>query len=320
MFLAILLFCVIIAMYPYQQIASVSSLSSNENQHTQRKQASNMSYKIFMDSVGDIKTDAPDDHIATVPLKIRIDNQEFEDNDSLPQATLLSKIKASLTCPKSSCPAPGNYLASFEESNADRIYVITGSSALSGSYQSATIAKDMYLGDHPNANIEIFDSRSASSGETLIARQIINMENDHVVFSEICSSVQASIGKQHTRFVLEDLTFLRKNGRLSRLKSFLAETFHIVPILSATKEGEIESSGEVRGVKNAFQKLISLIKEDIALRMPKIMVISHCNNYERALEIKKEIQATFHNIIVEIASTGGIATLYAGNRGIVISY
>ena len=134
-----------------------------------------MTYKIIIDSCGEL-TDAmkQNEHFCNVALELSVDDHHITDDETFDQADFLRRVKESKNCPKSSCPSPESYMEAFGD--AERIYMITLSSNLSGSYNSAELAKNIYSEEHPDADIHVFDSRSASVGETLIGLKVQELE------------------------------------------------------------------------------------------------------------------------------------------------
>lgn len=280
-----------------------------------------MGYHIVMDSVGDRTEELlAMDNFSVVPLKIIIDDEEFEDNNQLDQQMLIRKIGAAKECPRSACASPAEYQALYEKHKDDRIYVISASSELTGSYNSAKQGEKMFLEEFPGAQIMVFDSKSASAGQPLLAYKIIEFEKVHNDLKIVTNMLEAFIKEQEIIFVLEDITFLQKNGRLTGIKLLLATALNIVPILSANKNGVISQMGKARGIKKALKKLMGSLIESLEKNPKDLLVISHCNCIERAEDIKKELIMLFPGLDVKIVNTGGIATLYAGERGIVVSY
>ena len=133
----------------------------------------------------------------------------------------------------------------------------------------------------PNAQIALFDSRSASAGEGLTAQQIFSCEQAGLDFAAVQHKVAAFIAGEKTRFVLEDLSFLQKSGRLTGIKSLIAEKLHILPLLAATPEGTICQTGQARGFARALAKLAEQVAADLKGR-PAELFLSHCSCPERA--------------------------------------
>lgn len=125
------------------------------------------------------------------------------DDDSFDQADFLRKVAAYPECPKSACPSPEVYQRGFE-ADAEHLYAVTLSAELSGSYNSAELGKSLTLEEHPDKKIHVFNSKSASIGETLIALKIQECEEAGMEFEQVVETVDAYIESQHTYFVLEN--------------------------------------------------------------------------------------------------------------------
>lgn len=280
-----------------------------------------MGYHIIMDSVGDRPEElAQMDNFSLVPLKMTIDDEEFTDDGQLDQSLLLDKIKAAKECPRSACASPEEYRNIFKKCREDRIYVVTASSELTGSYNSAKLGKKMFLEEFPDAIIEIINSKSASAGQTLLAYKIIELEEEYSHFETVIRKIYQFIEEQEIVFVLEDINFLKQNGRLTGIQALLATALNIVPILVGDEDGIIRQMGKARGIKRALKLFKENIIDGVKQGEKKTLVISHCNSPGRAVTFKNELIELFPDLNVMIVDTGGIATLYAGDGGIVVSY
>lgn len=131
---------------------------------------------------------------------------------------------------------------------------MTLSEKLSGSYNSAVLGKNLYLEDHPDAKVYVFNSCSASVGETLIGLKIQELEEKGLSFEEVVEQTEAYILSQDTWFVLENLDTLRKNGRLGTVKALVATALKIKPVMGSTDEGTIIQLDQARGMKKASCK------------------------------------------------------------------
>ena len=277
-----------------------------------------MTYKIIGDSCTDITEEMKQEGIVSlVPLTLSIEGEEFVDDDTFNQKIFIEKMKASEECPKSACPSPERYMQEFE--GQEECYVITLSSRLSGSYNSAVVAKEMYLEEHPDAKIEIVDSRSASCGQALLAMKIKEFKEKGLNFSEVKKKITEFRDNMETRFVLESLENLRKNGRLSKMTYTICNVLNIRPVMRAD-DGEIVKVDQVRGHNKALMRMVEHIAQDAKAALKETIVIAHCNNKERAEMVKREIlkRVPFKNSF--IVETAGVATLYANDGGIIVSY
>ncbi len=120
-------------------------------------------------------------------------------------------------------------------------------------------------------------------------------------------------------FVLEDLSFLERNGRLTGVKRLAANLLHIVPIMGSTPEGTIYQVDQTRGFKKAMSRLVDIIVGECEKKQPKDLVIAHCNCPERAEDLKEKILTRYSDINININDTKGVASLYAGNKGIIVA-
>lgn len=278
-----------------------------------------MSYKIVLDSCGELPEEFKKTvNTESVPLNIIVDDYNILDDEEFNQADLITHIANSPNCPKSSCPSPERFMQAYE-GDVDRVYVITLSAELSGSYNSARIAAEMYLEEHNDKEIHVFDSKSASCGQTQIAYWIREFEEMGLPFKKIVDKCELKISLRRTYFVLDNLETLRKNGRLSNIKSFVANTLNIKPVLAGTIFGTITQASQARGIKKALAKMVDLSLEGINNTEERILMIAHCNCLERAQELLEDYKkkAKFKDAI--ILDTRGISTMYANDGGIIVT-
>lgn len=277
-----------------------------------------MSYKIIVDSCGELPERCKnDDHFESIPLSMQIDEHLIVDDETFDQADFLKKVAESPNCPKSSCPSPERYMEAYR-CEAEHVYAVTLSGNLSGSYNSAVLGKNLYHEEYGDKKIHVFDSCSASIGETLLALKIEECEAKGMSFEETVEAVEAYKNEQHTYFVLETLEVLRKNGRLSNLKAFVANALNIKPIMGSTPEGQIQQLSQTRGINRAVLKMIDYLVEEATNTEEKIVAISHCNCPERAQMAKEEILKRMPVKDVIILDTRGISSMYANDGGIIM--
>lgn len=278
-------------------------------------------YKIIIDSCGELTEELKaDGHYESVPLEMEVNGHRIVDDATFDQQEFLKKVKESPVGPKSSCPSPERYMEAFQ-GEAEHIYVVTLSKELSGSYNSAVLAKNLYEEEYgkEKKQIYVFNSRSASIGETLIGIRVQECEEAGMEFDKIVEVVEAYIGTQHTYFVLETLETLRKNGRLSNLKAFVANALNIKPVMGSTPEGSICQLAQARGMNKALKKMVEEAISKVDDSGERILAISHCNCPMRAESVKEEIEriTKFKKII--IADTAGISSMYANDGGVIIA-
>ena len=278
-----------------------------------------MNYKIVVDSCCDLPKDlAKDNHFSFVPLTLMVDDNSIVDDDTFDQADFLKKVRESKNCPKSACPSPERYMNDYAAENVD-VYVVTLSSELSGSYNSAQLGRNLYIEEGGTNNVHIFNSMSASGGEALIAMKVKELVEQGLTFDEVVAIAEEFTQNMKTYFVLESLETLRKNGRLTNLQAIIASALNIKPFMAA-EGGKIVKLDQARGINKALAKMIVSIKEKTVNCEEKILAIAHCNCIERAEYVKNEVLKlmNFKNII--IVDTAGVSSMYANEGGIIVTF
>lgn len=277
-----------------------------------------MSYKVVVDSCGELTEEMKQSGcFASAPLTIYVDDHMIVDDDTFDQADFLQRVAASPNCPHSACPSPETY-RNLLDCGAERVYAVTLSAELSGSYNSAVLGKNMFLEEHPEKQAYVFNSCSASVGETLVALKIRECEEAGMSFQEVIQHVEEYIAEKRTLFVLESLEALRKNGRLSTMKAFLATALKIKPVMQGTREGTIEPLAQVRGINKALVRMVDYAAEQVKNTENKILAISHCNCPERARMVKEALLEKIKVKDVIVLDTRGISSLYASDGGIIL--
>lgn len=281
-----------------------------------------MNYKIIADSCCDyIIGEDTLPLLQRVPLDIELGGRRYTDNSDLDTLALLKDMKNNSEPPKSACPPPEEYVDAFAGEETD-IYVVTLSGNLSGSYNSAVLAKDIYNEEKGGKNIHIFDSKSAAAGEVAICLKIKELADSGKSFTEVVSATEKFISELTTMFVLEDLEVLRKNGRLSHLQVIITGALKIRLIMGGRPDGTIGKRGQAFTMQQALDKMVNMIVEqskkiDCSIRN---LVITHCNCPERAVLLMNDILKKCKFMGHKICQAGGVSTMYANNGGIVVSF
>lgn len=283
-----------------------------------------MSYKIVIDSCGELTDDLKrDPHYENVALELDVDDYHIMDDENFNQMEFLQKVKESPNSPKSSCPPPARFMDAFGEN--DHVYMVTLSAQLSGSYNSAMLAKELYEeqqeseGAERRTRIHVFDSKSASVGETLIGMKIQEYEEAGEPFERIIEKVERYIAGMNTFFVLESLETLRKNGRLSNLKAALVTALNIKPVMGSTAIGSIQQLGQARGMNKALESMVGKMLSVTRNCEEKVLAIAHCNCPERAKRVKERIEKLAHFKNIVIVDTAGISSMYANDGGVILA-
>ncbi len=278
-----------------------------------------MSYKVVIDSCGELLDEwKQDPRFESVALTLSVDGVNIIDDETFDQADFLKRVAECPECPKSACPSPERYMRTFD-CEAEHVYAVTLSAELSGSYNSAVLGKNLLQEDHPDRQIHIFNSKSASVGQTLIAMKIQECEEAGLPFEQVIETVDAYIEQQHTFFVLDNLETLRKNGRLSKVKALVASALKIKPVMGSTEEGAICQLDQARGMNKALVKMAQAIVEKTADSGQKTLAISHCNCHERAILLKNALEERMPIKKIVILDTAGVSSMYANDGGVIVA-
>ena len=278
-----------------------------------------MSYKIAIDSCGELLDEwKNDERIESIPLTLTVGGENIIDDATFDQKDFLKKVADCPECPKSACPSPERYMKAYE-CEAEHIYAVTLSAELSGSYNSAILGKNLLLEEQPEKKVHVFNSKSASGGQSLIAMKIIECEEKGLSFGEVVSEVEKYIEEMSTFFVLENLETLRKNGRLSRVKALVASALNIKPVMGSTPEGTICQLDQARGMNKAIVKMVDHIGEK-GINIPeKTVAITHCNCPERAKMLEEAIREKLNPAKIVVMDTAGVSSMYANDGGVIVA-
>lgn len=284
-----------------------------------------MTYKIIGDSCLDLTEELKKNPVfQMVPLTLQVGSNQVVDDETFDQKAFIDMVKASPECPKTACPSPESFKKAYQEAEADAVFVITLSSHLSGSYNSAVLAKELYeeemreSGKSMTKKIAVIDSLSASSGELNQALYIRDLCEKGLDFEAVEEKARAYSHRMKTYFVLESLDTLRKNGRLSGLQAFFATALNIKPVMGAD-EGVIIKLDQARGINKALQRMCDIAVKEAGETEEKRLVICHVNHADRAAYVKAELEkrAQFKEIVITQAA--GVATVYANDGGIILA-
>jgi DegV family protein with EDD domain len=254
--------------------------------------------------------------VNTVPLALQIDDQHYVDDGTIDIDQYLKEMSASKATPKTAAPSPELYLDKYKGEGS--VFVVTISSHLSASYNNAVLAKKMYLEEVGDKFIHVFNSLSASVGETLISLKIDEFIKRKLSDNEIVEKVNAFIGGMQTYFILENYDTLVKNGRLNPYVAKIAQMLSIKPVCCA-QEGRMAMIDKARGYHRAFDKLIAAIEKSAVNFEDRILGISHVKCLDRALEFKEKISQRLNFKEIVIVETSGLCSTYADKDGIIVS-
>lgn len=288
-----------------------------------------MTWAIIADSscnLRDYTPAAPNCIYAFAPLTLHVGGEEYPDDSDLDVGKLNERVRAEATASSSACPSAGEWADLFRL--ADNVIVVTLSSNLSGSYDSAQMGRnlvmDEYAREHSGQimgkNIYILDSRAAGAKLEIMVRLIdryLTMHPD-AMFDEVVSYAKRLESNSQVQFSLRSFDNLVKNGRMPKLVGALASGLSIRMLGTASEQGTIKVIAPTRGDKKTIKKILDVMRSD-GYR-GGMTYIDHVDNAEGAEELARAIVSEWPQAEVEILPCRGLCSYYAEETGLIIGY
>ncbi len=274
-----------------------------------------MNFKIVTDSSANLRT-TEDNMLVSVPLTLRTNEKEFVDDATIDVKEMTDYLASYKGKSGSACPSSGDWYAAFGD--AERIFAISITSNLSGSYNSMRVAKEQYEEDHPDRKVFLIDSLSAGPELKLTVEKIQELDAQGLSFEEICDAITEYQKKTHLVFMLKSLTNLANNGRVSPAVAKIAGILNIHVVGIASSVGTLEQREKARGEKKAISAM-KKIMDELKYAGGKVR-IDHCFNLEGALAFKELILSAFPSADVIIGENYGLCSFYAEKGGILAGF
>lgn len=281
-----------------------------------------MTYNIVCDSSCDLKPAVlqPDRlRLEVVPMRLNVGEREWVDDETLRVPDLLDAMREEKSSSSSACPSPAAFARAFE--SADCSVCFTISSNLSGTYNSAILARDLVLEEHPEKKICVIDSKSTAGILVLLAHRAQELieETDAPDFEAVCNELRIYQASLRTVFTLECYDNLIKNGRMRPLVGTLLHSLGIHVIADATPQGTIHVAGKARGELKTFQGIIDLMRHSKDCTGAEV-IISHCENLSGALKLKQMVMSQLPVKDITIFACRGLTSFYAMQNGLIVGY
>ena len=251
--------------------------------------------------------------ISFVPMIISTDERSFTDNAHLNITEMLDYLASYRGRSYTACPSVDGWMTTFE--GADEIYALTITSGLSGSYNAAMAAKQLYLHDHPDAKIAVFDSLSTGPELLLILEMLKKLTDEGLPFEAVESQIREY--QEHLRlfFSLQSLHNLSQNGRVSKVAAAAVGVLGIRIVGTASPEGTLAQLGKCRGDRKAIPELMSHMTA-AGYQGGKVR-ITHVENPELAEKYAAAFREKWPDADIAISLSGGLCSYYA-ERGAVL--
>lgn len=247
-----------------------------------------MTIKIVTDSTAYLPEAMVRQHdIRVVPLCVHFGDKVFKEGVELSIEGFYTRLREAPELPSTSQPSAGEFHVVFKElaDQGHQILVMTISSKLSGTWNSAMAAKEML----PEADITVFDSLSTSIGLHLMIEAALEALENGAGLEEVLALVEGIRDKIHVLFVVDTLEYLAKGGRIGNAKAFLGTLLKVKPIL-VLKDGAIEPLEQVRSKRKAEIRLLDLIEESLDGGAPQARVgVTHALVPQEAQAVSQEL-------------------------------
>lgn len=272
-------------------------------------------FKIVADSSADLLS-LSKVNFSSAPLKIITSTKEYVDDENLDVDAFIDDLDKNKEKVTTACPSTEDWLKAFGD--AKNIFAITMTSGLSGTYNSAVIAKNEYEKNNAGSKVYIIDSLSTGPECKLIAEKLEELIEQGKSFEEICEIIDAYKKTTHLTFMLESVKNLKNNGRVNAILAKIIGVLGIRLIGKASDQGTLEVLSKVRGEKHSLANMVEHIK-NIGYKGAKIR-IAHCRNEDVATKLKEKMQEEFPTAQIEIYKTRALCSFYAEKGGLLIGF
>lgn len=270
--------------------------------------------KFIADSSCDI-TELNGVDFQSVPLTISTDKVTFTDDSDMDIHEMLNVLEKHKGRSYTACPGVEGWINAFE--GADEIFVVTITSGMSGTYNSAMAAVKIYLEEHPEVKIKVIDSKSTGPEMRLILEKLAEYYKNGMDFDSICVAIDKYMKKTRLFCSLFSLHNLAQNGRVSKVVASAAGVLGICVIGTASEQGTLDSIAKCRGEK----KLVARLKELMAAAGYNggRLRICHVENEGLARNISDIVKKSYPNADVLYYKAGGLCSYYAERGGIILA-
>ncbi len=271
--------------------------------------------KIVADSSADMIS-IEDISFSQAAMKIITADREFVDNEELDIAemvTFLSRYKGKSS---SSCPNTSDWIEAFGD--AKYVFCVPITATLSGSYNSAVMAKKDYEEKYPDRRVFVLNTLTAGPEMTLMAHKLRDLILEGLDFDSVCEQIERYMQSTGLLFMLASLKNFANNGRVSPIVAKAVGLLGIRLVGKASDKGDLQPLDKCRGEKSALKTIIGHLKE-AGLKTGRVM-IGHCFNKSAADDLKSMIKKEFAEAKVEIHKLHGLCSFYAEKGGLLVGF
>ena len=272
-------------------------------------------FRIVADSSADMKKFEAQP-FAFAPLKILAGGREFVDDEKLDIKEMVDYLSAYKGRSTTSCPSVEDWMAAFADT--ENIFCVTITATLSGSYNSACVARDLYMEKHPERRVYVINSLSTGPEMLLLMEKLSALIESGLSFDGIVSEINAYCASTGLLFMLESMKNLANNGRVSPVVAKAAGLLGIRVVGRASDVGDLQPldkcRGRERGLDAMLSRMISLGYKGGKVRL------AHCLNPDAAELLRRRILARFPDADFLLYELGGLCSFYAEKGGMIMGF
>lgn len=274
-----------------------------------------MNYKIVMDSSSNL-TELEGAAFVSAPLKVLSGEREFVDDGSTDIEEMVDYLSTYNGRTVTACPGVGDFEEAYQ--GADNVFCFTITSALSGSYNAASVAAINFAEANPGKRIHVFDTLTTGPEMALLGEKLVSLVKENLPFDEIVEKVKEYMTKTRLAFSLESLHNLAQNGRVPAPVAKIAGILGMRLIGIASDEGTLKPTGKARGEKKVPLEMLKQML-DMGYNGGKVL-IHHCCNLPAAEKLKEVLCEKFPAANIRIALTGALCSFYAEKGGLLVGF
>lgn len=259
--------------------------------------------------------------IEFVSMIVTVDGKEYTDDlgETFDTKWYVEEVKKGKEASTSQVNV-GTYYNAFEKfaKNKVPLLYLAFSSGLSGSFNNALTARDMLIEAYGDSNLMIVDTKAACLGQGLIVHLASNMQQDGKTMEEIAAWVEDHNSELHSWVTVDDLTQLKRGGRISKTAAVFGGMLNIKPIIVMDREGKLVALDKVRGRKRSIDRIVDETQNGIIDPENQVLYIAYAGDIEAAEKAKKLIEEKLNVQQIEILPMGPTISTHTGYGGLAI--
>jgi len=274
-----------------------------------------MAVKIVTDTLSDITEDlAKELDVTVVPLYVRFGEEIYRDRVDITSEEFYRRLVSESALPSTTQPTPNDFLQVYNRlvEETDEILVIVVSSKLSGTYQSATQAKEMMKG---KCQIEVIDSLSVAMGMGLIVDSVAKAVKEGADLKTAAGLARSCISRSHLIAYFDTLKYLAKGGRIGKASGLLGSLLSVKPILTV-REGEMAPLTRVRSLGAGLDYFYNFAASCSGIQG---MAVEHATTPEQADKLVERLSAIYPKEKIHRAVISPVIGTYAGPNAIALT-